>query len=181
MSQTITSQYQISTPPAPPQNQSFFALKLDTSKTAPQNASAVAKRKIELPECKWAVTYPEVQRAFYFANVCTVTAPIYCKYYDIKPITQVGPTCGLTALSMIFDGIPSAEELLIYAKNRNYTNNGEMFSAENLLCIFLDFIKKLDNDKNEENAVRAFIFDGNMNDAILKDLIRRQSALVLFA
>lgn len=177
MSQTITSQYQLSAPPAPPQNQLSYPFKLDATKVT--QSAFVAKRKIELPECKWAVAHPDVQRAFYFANVCTVTAPVYCKYYDIEPITQVGPTCGLTALSMIFNGKPSADELLVYAKSRNYTNNGEMFSAENLLNIFNDFVTKVDG--NKENAVRTFIYDGNMNDAIMKDLIRRQSALVLFA
>lgn len=177
MSQSVISQIQVSAPPPPPQNHSTYSLKLDTSKST---YNSTAKRQFELSECKWAVQYPEVQRAFYFGNVCTVSAPIHCKYYEIEPITQVGPTCGLTALSMIFNGVPSPGNLLAYAKTHNYSNNGEMFSAHNLLKIFNEFLHNSKIDI-EGNSVRAFIYDGNMNDKSMKDLIKEQEALVLFA
>lgn len=78
-------------------------------------------------ECGWAYKMLEVQRACLLAHVCHTTRPKYCRCkVDITPITQNGPTCGLTALNMLTGGIPSPDDLLTLAKEKLFTNHGEM-------------------------------------------------------
>lgn len=45
---------------------------------------------------------------------------------------QIGPTCGLVALSMLLRGEVSPDELLNITKMEGYSNNGEMFSCKNM-------------------------------------------------
>lgn len=45
---------------------------------------------------------------------------------------QVGPTCGLTALSILLGGKPTAAQLLEDAIAQEFTINGELFSAQYL-------------------------------------------------
>ncbi|XP_017847202.1 UPF0692 protein CG33108 [Drosophila busckii] len=80
----------------------------------------------------WAKEHPDILKACFLARVCERGIPKKCQYRDIRSIIQVGPTCGLTALSMILDGSPSAGELLADAVELKYTLNGEMFSGHNL-------------------------------------------------
>lgn len=65
--------------------------------------------------------------------------------HDSEPVVQVGPTCGLVAISMasilvhgeiIEQASPS--ELLLKARQLNYTKHGEIFSAENLLKLSVE-------------------------------------------
>ncbi|XP_034663795.1 UPF0692 protein CG33108 [Drosophila subobscura] len=83
-------------------------------------------------ECGWAWEYPELQKGCYLNRVCQYTPPKQCQYYSVPSILQVGPTCGLTALSMLLNGSPSAAEILEDAVEQEYTFNGEMFSAQYL-------------------------------------------------
>lgn len=83
--------------------------------------------------CAWAADNSEVQQASRLAQVCTTTKP---KFYrikqNIKSVIQDGPTCGLTALTMLAGGQPAASDILVLAQRKNYTNHGEMFSAKNM-------------------------------------------------
>lgn len=81
----------------------------------------------------WAIDHPDVRKACYLARVCPVFGPKACRLKDIPSILQEGPTCGLAALSMLGLGEPSPSELLAQAKEQQFTTNGEMFSAVNLL------------------------------------------------
>jgi len=65
--------------------------------------------------------------------------------HDSEPVVQVGPMCGLVAISMasklihgqiVKQATPS--ELLVKARQLEYTKNGEIFSAENLLTLSLE-------------------------------------------
>uniref|UniRef100_A0A182NL80 Actin maturation protease n=1 Tax=Anopheles dirus TaxID=7168 RepID=A0A182NL80_9DIPT len=87
-------------------------------------------------ECVWATQYPEIQEACFRNRVCQYAPPRELRVQNVEPIPQNGPTCGLTALSMIFDGAPSAKVLLELAVARGYSNNGEMFSARQLNELF---------------------------------------------
>uniref|UniRef100_A0A182RQS1 Actin maturation protease n=1 Tax=Anopheles funestus TaxID=62324 RepID=A0A182RQS1_ANOFN len=87
-------------------------------------------------ECVWAMQYPEIQKACFLNRVCQYAPPRELRVQNVEPILQNGPTCGLTALSMIFDGAPSATALLELAVARGYSNNGEMFSARQLNELF---------------------------------------------
>lgn len=83
--------------------------------------------------CAWAGDNTEVRGASCLAQVCTSSKP---KYYrikqNIKSVIQDGPTCGLTALTMLAGGRPAAADILVLARQKNYTNHGEMFSAKNM-------------------------------------------------
>lgn len=83
--------------------------------------------------CAWAAHSPEIRQASCLAQVCTSIKP---KFYrikqNIKSVIQDGPTCGLTALTMLAGGRPAASDILILAQRKNYTNHGEMFSAKNM-------------------------------------------------
>lgn len=83
--------------------------------------------------CAWAADSTEIRQASCLAHVCTTTKP---KYYRIKQnirsVIQDGPTCGLTALTMLAGGRPPASDILVLAQRKNYTNHGEMFSAKNM-------------------------------------------------
>ncbi|XP_050100475.1 UPF0692 protein CG33108 [Anopheles aquasalis] len=87
-------------------------------------------------ECTWAKPYPAIQKACFMNRVCQYAPPRELRVQMVEPIMQHGPTCGLTALSMIFDGAPSASSLLDLAVRRGYSNNGEMFSARQLNDLF---------------------------------------------
>lgn len=90
--------------------------------------------------CNWALHLPEIQRASSMAHVCTETKPNYVRIKtNIKAIIQNGPTCGLTALNMLTGDTISIDDILLAAKQKQFTNHGEMFCAKNLqeLAIFI--------------------------------------------
>lgn len=90
--------------------------------------------------CNWALHLPDVQRASSLAHVCIETKPKYVRIKtNIKAIIQNGPTCGLTALNMLTGDTISINDILLAAKQKQFTNHGEMFCAKNLqqLAIFL--------------------------------------------
>ncbi|XP_065348275.1 actin maturation protease [Cloeon dipterum] len=61
----------------------------------------------------------------------------------VQHIPQVGPKCGIVALNMalsiFLEKEICVEEILQVARERRYTNHGEMFSAENLRLLALNF------------------------------------------
>lgn len=68
--------------------------------------------------------------------------------HDSEPVIQVGPTCGLVAISMASKLVhgqiveqASPSELLLKARQLKYTKQGEIFSAENLLKLSLDHLQ----------------------------------------
>lgn len=95
-------------------------------------AAAAAAPVVALTECRWAIAYPEIQKACYLARVCSILSPKSCRLKRIEPVLQEGPTCGLTAITMLLGGMPTAGQLLHVARERKYTRNGEMFSANQL-------------------------------------------------
>lgn len=91
------------------------------------------KKSVFDSSCAWATDQTELRQACRLAQVCTTNKP---KYYrikqNIKSVIQDGPTCGLTALTMLAGGQPAASDILVLAQRKNYTNHGEMFSAKNM-------------------------------------------------
>lgn len=125
-----------------------------------QYESTVANDRIrksvtpKIDECLWAENYPELQKACFLARICPIKAPAICEFYVINSILQVGPTCGLTALSMLLGGEPTPEHLLQDAQQKHYTNNGEMFSAHNLCQLICDYLA-IENNNNNNNSTAA--------------------------
>lgn len=135
------------TPPPPPPLPSVPIPQTPTElKELPVNIN------IATDECSWAKEYPELQKGCYLSRVCQYAAPKRCQYYSVPStlqvgakdkllhtythylpiLLQVGPTCGLTALSMLLGGQPTAAELLKESIAQEYTLNGELFSGQYL-------------------------------------------------
>lgn len=83
--------------------------------------------------CTWASEHPELREACFKNRICYEKPPFSYKYRYFESIMQIGPTCGLVALSMAVNGEASPDELLSIAKLKGYTSNGEMFSCKNMV------------------------------------------------
>ncbi|XP_026468832.1 UPF0692 protein CG33108-like [Ctenocephalides felis] len=83
--------------------------------------------------CLWASQFPELQWTCNIHKISLDRPPIKCTYRKFQPQKQIGPTCGLVALSILLGNKVTAEELLTQARGKGYSINGEMFSAKYLL------------------------------------------------
>lgn len=137
-----------------------------------QSASA-NRRPVTLTECRWATAYPEIQKACYLARVCSTLSPKSCRLKDVQPILQEGPTCGLTAISMLLGGRPTAAQLLQSARERKYTRNGEMFSADQLfelLCNSVDAVT---------TSTKMTLFRGRLDCEQVQQVLRTGGCLLV--
>jgi len=130
------------------------------------------RKQITLAECKWASAYPEIQKACYLARVSPAISPKSCRYKNIQPILQEGPTCGLVALSMLVNGEPNASDLLQLARQKLYTINGEMFSASNLF----NLVKKAIHD---DVGTKLKLFEGQLNCDEIKQVLQSGGCLLV--
>lgn len=83
----------------------------------------------------WANDYPDLQKMCLRFQLFELSNPIRFKYTPLKSIIQEGPQCGLVALAMCTRE-PSKEivqKIYLDAKTNNFTYNGEMFSAIDML------------------------------------------------
>ncbi|XP_065091481.1 actin maturation protease [Ochlerotatus camptorhynchus] len=129
-------------------------------------------------ECIWATQYPEIQKACYLRRVCQFAPPKELRLQNVTPILQAGPTCGLTALSMLFEGSPSAKTFLELAIAKGYSNNGEMFSTKQLnelLTIGLDENRHL----VEYKPVEHHVVGGWMDEPSIKMQLRLGSIFLV--
>ncbi|XP_044264913.1 UPF0692 protein CG33108 [Tribolium madens] len=85
----------------------------------------------------WAECYPEVHKICTLFTLTELSAPHRYSYKPLAAFLQDGPQCGLVALA-IYSGNPSTasvQSLLETAKNEGFTNNGEMFSVQNMATL----------------------------------------------
>lgn len=147
-----------------------------------QHNSSTATKNI-IDECLWAVEQPELQKACFLARVCSTKPPKCCAFRDITSILQIGPTCGLTALSMLLGGVPTTVELLVAAKHHHYTNNGEMFSARYLWQLICDTLitketfANIDENRNSRNTIECVMHEGRLNCAKVRECLRSGDCL----
>lgn len=126
------------------------------------------KLKPKVPvDCQWAIEYPEIQRACILSHVCTTVKPKqYRIKLDIQAIVQEGPTCGLVALTMLTGGRPAITDVLTLAREKHFTNHGEMFSANNmqkLVSIVFDSL--------QYKAVDVKSYSGELNCHAIKQAL----------
>lgn len=121
----------------------------------------------------WASDFPEIQKACYFSNSRISSKPRSCAYYEIPSILQEGPTCGLTAISMMLLGNPPPNKILESAVKSRFSFFGEMFSAENLHQVIVEVAPK---------EAKSYIMDCNLDcDDFRKELTDgRSCALVTY-
>lgn len=142
------------------------------------NNSIISTNNFVPDECIWAVKNPEIQRACYLARICRGAPPKICVFRQFEPIIQNGPTCGLTALSIIFNGYPTVDFLLQDAKNRKYTNLGEMFSSYYLYQIFINSFEDSKLLKDAQVFDHHF-FDGHLDSDLIKTKLRNNAVILV--
>ncbi|GJQ76233.1 hypothetical protein Trydic_g1972 [Trypoxylus dichotomus] len=89
----------------------------------------------------WAEDYPDIHKICDLYKMYEILYPKRIKYVPLPVLLQDGPQCGLVSLAMFISNASKdkVEELLKVAKQRGYTSNGEMFSADNLCKLANDF------------------------------------------
>ncbi|XP_053613718.1 actin maturation protease [Plodia interpunctella] len=105
---------------------------LEESKSPKKSASDQEAPVRHLDVCQWASDH-QLWEACAKYRVCLDKEPFRYKYKHFESKIQVGPTCGLVALSMLFNDEITPDKLLNIAKTEGYTNNGEMFSCKNMM------------------------------------------------
>lgn len=91
----------------------------------------------------WAESYPEVHKICTLFSLTELSNPVKYSYKSLPPFLQDGPQCGLVALA-IYLGHPSTDSvqsLLKRAKIEGFTNNGEMFSVQNMATLAQCYLK----------------------------------------
>ncbi|CAF4797867.1 unnamed protein product [Pieris macdunnoughi] len=124
--------------------------------------------------CQWT-TELELREACAKNNICLYKAPHQFKYKNFKAITQVGPTCGLVALSMLLNGEVSPDELLNIVIAEGYSNNGEMFSCQNMVQL----VEKVLNLSKKNNA-SFHLRHGLYSKEIILELLNGATLLVAY-
>lgn len=182
-------------PPPPP----LLPLKSENLKSY-QNNNDSKNLDIVFKECVWCKD-PEVKRACFFARTCCDTSPRECSYMRVKPILQsgkficffseikfflgkkiilyleLGPTCGLTTLSMICCGSPTVDSLLDKAIELKYSNNGEMFSTQWLLELLNDNLQK--SCARMPHRIRSYIYTGVLDSEFIREKLKQHSILIV--
>lgn len=124
--------------------------------------------------CQWATEYPELREACLKNNICLNGPPAEFRYKHFESIQQVGPTCGLVALSMMLNGVLPAAEILNIAKSERYTNNGEMFSCKAML----ELAQKVLHLTNVKGVNMSLHSNGLYSDWVIKRLLGGTVVLV---
>jgi hypothetical protein len=149
-------------PPPPP-----IPIKANSGAVSP---SANSSLPFTTNQFLWASQYPEIQRACFFARVCEFCGPKRCVVTEIESILQHGPVCGLICISMLMNGRKTAEELLQEARQRKYSQNGEMFSTYYLF-------KLLESQGLKE--CNLFYHDGKLNSDLVKNRLKNGNMLLV--
>ncbi|GBP68231.1 UPF0692 protein CG33108 [Eumeta japonica] len=107
-------------PPPPPLPQLLMARSYKKNETQTQYKC----NQNEDNACEWASDFVELREACRKNKICMEIEPYKFVYRHFESILQIGPTCGLVALSMMLNGKVSIDELLRLAKAKGYSNNG---------------------------------------------------------
>lgn len=135
------------------------------------NKQDVKKNEETLKIASWANEAPELQKACIRYACYLYKEPYLFKYSQIDSQLQEGPTCGLLILSLLLQRRLSVNDLKLEAVAKGFTNNGEMFSVNNLSKLLTQSLEKL-NMQNyytevktgslTDKAVISFLVDGGM-------------------
>lgn len=157
------------TVPVPPSPQGFIVNSKECRYSQTIHTNAGLKS-----DCGWAVKMPEVQRASSLAHVCIATKPKYCRIKaNIKAIIQSGPTCGLTALNMLTDGLPSTDDIFVLAKRKKFTNHGEMFCNKHMKELAIEVFNSVDYPVSIE------CYSGKLNCDRIKTELKNGACLLI--
>lgn len=117
-------------PPPPPIPPTTCSPKLSSSSKPVTTLKVIRLTQENL--CTWADKNQELKETCIKNSICLYKDPFKYKIRDFESIQQVGPTCGIVAVSMLLNGRLTTLQILNLAKDLGYTNNGEMFSCKQL-------------------------------------------------
>lgn len=158
-------------PPPPPPPPPPSPLRVDSSPSAP---ISYANRHLPyLDICNWDTKYPQLWEACAKFNVCVDEAPYKYSYRAFDSIIQVGPTCGLVALSMLMNGEVTPDKILTIARHEGFTCQGEMLSCKNLVILAEKVISLA-----EVNLQCSLRFGGLFSEEIVEKLLNGAALLV---
>ncbi|XP_018563050.1 UPF0692 protein CG33108 [Anoplophora glabripennis] len=120
-------------------------------------------------EYSWAKNYPEIHKMCTLFQMTELSNPIKYNYNALNGYLQDGPQCGLVAL-MMCTGSPNndtVKHLYDYAKRKGYTNNGEIFSVDDMADVAKYYLPKKANVEIFEGdlfttKIKEFLLDGGM-------------------
>ncbi|VVC87666.1 UPF0692 protein CG33108 [Leptidea sinapis] len=161
-----------SIPPAPPLPQQSSPKATSANQSIFQSPTILSNPGL----CEWASPEPSLREACLINNVCLHQTPYKFSYKHYEPILQVGPTCGLVALSMLLKKLISPDELLNLAKAEGYSNNGEMLSCKNMAQL----ARKALNSAEIENIRISVIEGGPNNKETLKALLNGSILMIAY-
>lgn len=153
-------------PPPPP-------LKLDSPPKSPPTSNVNRSPFPYLDIYKWDTIYPELWEACAKFNICVDEAPYEYSYRPFESIIQVGPTCGLVALSMLVNGEVTPDEILTIGRHEGYTCQGEMFSCKNLVNLAEKVLSLA-----EVNIKCSLQLGGLFSEEIVEKLLKGAALLV---
>lgn len=160
-------------PPPPPPPQPPQPLRLDSPPKCPPTSYANRSPFPYLDICNWDTIYPQLWEACAKFNVCVDEAPYKYRYRPFESIIQVGPTCGLAALSMLINGEVTPDEILTIARHEGFTCQGEMFSCKNLANLAEKVINLAEVDMR-----CSLRFGGLFSDEIVEKLLNGAALLI---
>ncbi|XP_072930172.1 actin maturation protease [Epargyreus clarus] len=114
-------------PPPPPPPQQLASI--NTVQDTYNDLNSIFTKDV----CEWASHELALWGACTAREICLYEPPFRFNYTNFESILQVGPTCGLVALSMFLRGEVSPDKLLNISKLEGYSHNGEMLSCKNML------------------------------------------------
>ncbi|KAG6442505.1 hypothetical protein O3G_MSEX002401 [Manduca sexta] len=156
-------------PPPPPQITSDINANIETQR--PNDAPTIT---FDPDSCVWASEHLELREACIKNSICIYKAPFKFKYKYIESIIQVGPTCGLVAMSMLANGQVPPSEMLNISKQEGYTCNGEMFSCKNMVKL----AEKVFNLVNVGDVSYTLEYGGLFSSRIIEKLLNGAILLV---
>lgn len=122
-------------------------------------------------EFTWAENFPEVKKVCCMFGRSELKDPVAVSYTRLDSYLQIGPQCGLVALAM-YKRNPTEEsvkQLFEIAKNKGFTNHGEMFSVPNMAALA----------QSELDSVNVQIFKGCLNCEEIKTLLLHDACLLV--
>lgn len=150
-------------PPPPPALPDL----LSPSKSPKTNESSYCNSEI----CEWASEHPQLQEACAKNNLCLHDTPFRYRYKEFESILQVGPTCGLVALSMLVNGEVAADEILNITKLEGFTHNGEMFSCKYMSKLVEKVFSIVELDNVEYSVKNGGLFSKETVDKLLEGAV----------
>lgn len=117
--------------------------------------------------CPWFSKYPELQQTCQRYAFCINNLPFNYTYKHIESLLQVGPTCGLVAISMLLQKKISALELLEIVREQKYSNNGELFSVRSAHSLLKSTLTILGDLNIKSEVVQANLFSADVISSLL--------------